>query len=108
LHEATGWDELPPVVHAAARWERTLFDEGRGNWPVLGGEHGRERSYMLAWCNGAPGIALARLALPDALQTDGTREDARRALETTARAGLLPLDHLCCGNAGLAGALLRG
>ncbi len=95
------------MVAAAGRFERSLYDPANGNWPVVvADEDGERRGFMLAWCNGAPGIALARLALPDELLDAGMREDAARAVETTRRAGLLPLDHLCCGNAGLVETLL--
>ncbi|MFE0100121.1 type 2 lanthipeptide synthetase LanM family protein [Streptomyces sp. NPDC059009] len=78
------------------RFEQTLFDPVAGNWrdvrDVAVGGRG-EGTFMNAWCHGAPGIGLARLALlrhggvpgiPDA----DLRAQLNRAVSTTLAAGL--------------------
>lgn len=76
------------AARAGFSYEDTLFDSEAGNWPDF-----RERpfddpgtpAFMIAWCNGAPGIALSRLRARDLdprRQADHTRS-ATAALATT-------------------------
>ena len=102
------------LIESALRglaYETDLFDEEAGNWPDLrpdpGAAAGEPRStpgFMLGWCAGAPGIALARLRLlqllPDHEDAPRWRSEIDRAADTTADAPLLARDHLCCGNLG--------
>jgi lantibiotic modifying enzyme len=55
---------------------------------------------MTAWCHGAVGIGLARLAGLPTLDTPQVRHDLTVALHTTQHAGLTSVDCLCCGNFG--------
>jgi type 2 lantibiotic biosynthesis protein LanM len=48
-----------------------------------------------SWCNGAPGIALARLAIPS--KFSGEIESGIRAAKNH---GMNDVDHLCCGHSG--------
>jgi lantibiotic modifying enzyme len=108
LGAATGRADFRSAAADACRFERTLFDPARGNWRT-GARNGRpDAGARLAWCYGAPGIALARLAVLDAGVDEGAAEDLARALDATRRAPLLATDDVCCGNAGLAEALLAG
>ena len=62
---------------------------------------------MMAWCNGAPGIALGRLQLTALL--DGEEEiedDLALALDITRDAEESNFDFVCCGNMGRAEILL--
>ena len=108
LGAATGRADFLSAAADACRFERTLFDPACGNWRT-GARGGRPNaSKHLAWCHGAPGIALARLAVLDAGVDEGSADDLARALDTTRGAPLLATDDVCCGNAGLAEALLAG
>ncbi|MEO8585512.1 MAG: type 2 lanthipeptide synthetase LanM [Acidobacteriota bacterium] len=101
LGVAAGREDFSAAARAALRSEAAIFDSGMGNWPVLVREgDGIRRLDMRAWCHGAPGIALARVAMRDLGGTELMR-DLEIAVETTRRVGLLSLDHVCCGNAGL-------
>lgn len=105
LAAATGRGAYGAAAHAAFRHEATLFDESTANWPVPAKDGDTIRRLdMKAWCHGAPGIALARLAARG-LGNRTLDGELETALETTRRTGLLSLDHLCCGNAGLVEAL---
>ena len=87
-------------------WEENLFDPREGNYPTYR-KPGGEPSFLAAWCHGAPGIALSRLAIA-AVTGDGTpRLQAERCLATTARHGLAAADHLCCGSSGRIDVLLE-
>jgi len=103
----------PAMTRAAFRgyaFESARYDPARGNWPDLRPTLGaviEERPDLVAWCHGATGIAVSRLA---ALRLDAGRavllDDAVRALDATARIGQTEVDTLCCGNAGRAYALM--
>jgi len=57
--------------------------------------------FCMAWCHGAPGIGLGRIAALDIMDTREVQRDIQAALASTSSVNLLPRDHLCCGNAGL-------
>jgi type 2 lantibiotic biosynthesis protein LanM len=93
---------------AAFAYEAAVFDDDQLNWPDFRGDDDQPR-FATAWCHGATGISLARMR---ALQlaprhADATlwRRDLEAAAETTLRAPLGALDHLCCGNLGRAAVL---
>ncbi|MFC3326898.1 lanthionine synthetase LanC family protein [Mesorhizobium cantuariense] len=86
-HGATGRTDFLEISRRAFAYEDRLFEPVVGNWPdfrcVSGMGHGDERPpYAVAWCHGAPGIALSRLR---AMALDPARRDD---LAATARAGL--------------------
>ncbi|MFI7450090.1 type 2 lanthipeptide synthetase LanM family protein [Nonomuraea sp. NPDC049714] len=61
--QVTGDDALLDTVRSALRFERSLRDEHGRAWPDL--RPGIPWETMVAWCHGAPGGGLARLALAD-------------------------------------------
>jgi len=96
------------MVAAGARafaYEDSVFDTDEGNWPDFR-LPGDERSFMLGWCAGAPGIGLARMRALELLPEHPHALLWRRDLELSAEAmGSLDLqlrDHVCCGNFGRA------
>jgi type 2 lantibiotic biosynthesis protein LanM len=106
LFEVTGDGGMLEAALDAVRFERGHFDEEQGNWRDLRLDGVSNDGFAWTWCNGAPGIGLARILCLRALgeraphATEPLAEDARRALE--AMEGVeLPVDHLCCGNMGL-------
>jgi type 2 lantibiotic biosynthesis protein LanM len=109
LHGLTGNPALKSAAVEARRFEASLFAPEVGNWPDLesAGEQTGENQYMLSWCNGAPGIALARLAGLASSTGDAWWTDIETGLTTTRRSSLAPIDHLCCGNLGVAEVLLE-
>lgn len=105
LHGYTGDDRFLEGCRRALDYERSCFDPIRGNWP----DYRRDSSgsdVMVAWCHGAPGIALSRLCLRwTPLWGPEVAAELDAALQTTAQQPPL-LDHLCCGALGLV-AILR-
>lgn len=114
-----------PGPHWTAALERTLayeahwFIDAQGNWPYLFAEdaqslHDTPTHCGMAWCHGAPGIALARLVLWQLTGADEHRNQARRALQTVvadirATASQAGSSYtLCHGPAGNADILLTG
>lgn len=87
LHAATGRTGFRDAARRAFEYEDTLFDADRGNWADLRRPDGPSR-HEIAWCNGAPGIALARLRA--AVLDQGRRDDylamARVGIATTIEA----------------------
>ena len=79
-------------------YERSVYSGETGNWADFWKQD--QPLYMWSWCHGAPGIGLARLGTLAALDTPKIREDLERAVATTVRFGIRPIDHLCCGNLG--------
>ena len=115
LGHRAGRDDLCRAGRAAFAYEDSLFDPERGNWPDLrdDGKTGDAPRFPVAWCHGAPGIALARLravaADPD--HAGEHRGIAGVALATTAAALEEALRHddadtsLCHGIGGLVAVL---
>jgi hypothetical protein len=119
LANRTGDTAFLDAARAGFSYEDALFDSEAGNWPDF-----RERpfdatdapAFMIAWCNGAPGIALSRLRARDLdprRQADHTRS-ATAALATTLaevqrRQALVDWDATYChGAAGLIDTLWMG
>ena len=108
LHAATGAERFLSASHDAFAYEDDLFDPARLNWPDLrqgdrdnegppfqtdgseknGQRKGTERRFALAWCHGAPGIALARLRAHDLDVAWRSRhlDAARAGLQSTVQA----------------------
>ncbi|MFC3995375.1 type 2 lanthipeptide synthetase LanM family protein [Nocardiopsis sediminis] len=95
-------------------YESRSFDDTERDWydlrPSGGGVARGGRHYANAWCNGAAGIGLGRIAAWSALgrDDDTLMHDARLALAATMRNfPRLRNDTLCHGRAGNAELLLR-
>lgn len=93
------------AAHEALRYERTLFSESHANWYDLREKESFQeavdkQSFMVAWCHGAPGIGLARLAMLPFLDTAETRAELAVALATTCRLGFGGNHSLCHGDLG--------
>ncbi len=107
LGEATGKARFTTAALAAIAWERGMFDSQHGNWPALVRDHAGDisRVFMASVCRGAPGIAIARQALPPSLRDSRLAAEIETAQDTTFRAEAASLDHLCCGALGRTAAL---
>jgi type 2 lantibiotic biosynthesis protein LanM len=119
LAARSGEDRFREAALRALAFDRSLFIPGLGNWADLRSFPSRARSgsapdveatpltsSMVAWCHGAAGIGLARLATLDQLDDDKTREEIDDALEATTRFGFAVNHSLCHGALGNAELLL--
>lgn len=96
--ETTGETRFAEAASAALAHERALYLPEQGNWPDLREDGGRRP--MTAWCHGAVGVGLGRLALPAALRGPETSVEIARAAETTAARGFGANHSLCHGDFG--------
>lgn len=77
------------ALNATLAYEQYWFLPAQGNWPYLFAEDAqsfddRPQSCGMAWCHGAPGIALSRLALWRITRDGAFLESATTALQTIA------------------------
>jgi lantibiotic modifying enzyme len=105
LAERTGREDFLAAAFEALAFEKHRYSPEQRNWRS---SPERQESLMVAWCNGAPGVALGRLHLLGAPGCPGClREELAIALETTAGAKEAGSDFPCCGNMGRAETLLQ-
>jgi hypothetical protein len=117
LYAVTGNAAYREAAEQAYAYERHWFDADAGNWPdfrVAAGRTRRARAFAVAWCHGAPGIALTRLRAYELLGDARYQAEAGVALATTRRAVEAALTAggsdfcLCHGLAGQAEVVLAG
>ncbi|HEX7829654.1 MAG TPA: type 2 lanthipeptide synthetase LanM family protein [Thermoanaerobaculia bacterium] len=96
LASATGDERFLAAAVNAIAWETSVFDHAEGNWP----DFRSERAFMNAWCHGAAGIGMARLAGLRMLDTPGIQHDIEAAINAVVRTGTGAKDGLCCGALG--------
>jgi class II lanthipeptide synthase len=92
---------------AAIAHERSLFSPEAGNWRDLrvlatsdSPMKGNGELFSIAWCNGAPGIGLARLSTLRQLADAEARREIEIAINTTLNRGLGHNHSLCHGDLG--------
>ena len=79
----------------ALEYEDTLFDEHEGNWRDTRPRPGSEQGFLAAWCHGAPGIGMARLAIADSVRPHDLEGDNAR-LSGLKQILLRDLDRAIC------------
>jgi lantibiotic modifying enzyme len=75
---------------AALAYERSLFSAEAGNWPDLRPMPADASPFPVAWCHGAAGIGLARVAGLPYLDDATTRQEIETAVQTTLKNGFGP------------------
>jgi type 2 lantibiotic biosynthesis protein LanM len=105
LAAATGDERFRRASRGAIAYERSLFSAAAGNWPDLrvdpsGDGPPAAGEFMCAWCHGAPGIGLARLACLPLLDEPELRGEIEAALATTLAQGFGTNHSLCHGDLG--------
>lgn len=91
LAQATGGARYRDAADWALAFEAWAFDAGRGNWRDLRGGIGSPPAFMNAWCHGALGIGLSRLAMQAGVA------DVAAAVALDGGARVAGKDGLCCG-----------
>jgi type 2 lantibiotic biosynthesis protein LanM len=107
LATLTGQESFRTTALAAIAHERSLFSPQAGNWRDLrvratgdSGSQGDGEGFTTAWCNGAPGIGLARLSTIEELDDPEVRGEIDAAVHTTLQRGLGGNHTLCHGDLG--------
>jgi type 2 lantibiotic biosynthesis protein LanM len=100
LHAVVGDARLRQAAAQALAFEDAVFVPSEGNWPDFRQALGGSPSFMNAWCHGAPGIGLARIAGLAFLDSVGVRRDIEAAASSVKRQAPGEKDGLCCGQAG--------
>lgn len=96
---------------AAMTYERQVFSPERQNWPDLrdleemrnapgNSSERKDPPFMVAWCHGAPGIGLGRLASLPYFEDGVMHEEIAIALQTTLAQGFGWNHSLCHGDLG--------
>ena len=104
LHRQTGRADFLEAAQEGIRYEQAYYQPDMENWPDFRGQpvarsDGSARySCALAWCHGAPGIALGRLRAFQITGDPQMKSQAEAALRTTARglAGGIPGQESYC------------
>jgi lantibiotic modifying enzyme len=101
LYEATGESSFRDAAIEAEAYETSVFMPEVSNWPDFR-QLPIEKSCecRTAWCHGAAGIALSRLAALPILDTPQVRQDTSHGLRATRLAGTKGWDTACCGAMG--------
>ena len=99
LHAITSQADLLNAARTLVSFERGTFSHEHGDWPDL--RRSEALHFTRAWCHGAPGIALARIATLDAFNDAETRREIDVALKVAEQQDQQRGDFLCCGNAGV-------
>lgn len=110
LFEVTGDERYRQAALQAIDYENGLFSEKHQNWPDLrprNQEQPGEQEFMKAWCHGAPGIGMARLATSHLTNNACHEKYIAAATHTLLTTPVTGNDHLCCGNLGRVEMLLQ-
>jgi type 2 lantibiotic biosynthesis protein LanM len=103
LYGRSGDERFRAAAIGGMEFERSLFSEAEQNWPDLragagdGVDPGR---HMFAWCHGAPGIGLARIAGLPWLDDAEVRGEIDAAVRSTLAGGFGENHTLCHGDLG--------
>ena len=114
LAGAGGGSRFADGARAALGYERGLFSPEHDNWPDLRADRSQdgEWAFFHAWCHGAPGIGLARLASLEVRTLlgpagEGFEEEIHAATRSTLALGFGGSQCLCHGDLGNLELLLR-
>jgi type 2 lantibiotic biosynthesis protein LanM len=104
LAAVTGEASFREVALQALAYERSLFSPERQNWADLRDykdlADDSHEHFMTAWCHGAPGIGISRLACLPHLDDEAIREEIAVCTRTTLAAGFGGNHSLCHGALG--------
>lgn len=107
LASASGEDRFHQAALDAMAYERGIFSSEKQNWPDLrdatslpDSTNAPDLKYMTAWCHGAPGIGMARLASLPYHDDAAIRTEIDAAVQTTFKEGFGRNHSLCHGDMG--------
>ncbi len=107
LYSATSNTAYLEAAKAGIEYESSAFDKSLKRWRDFRlSESANQLDIMCSWCNGIPGIGLARLGSLPIIATEESYSDIEIALDMTQKYELFngsrDVDYLCCGSLGRA------
>ena len=106
LHRITGLEHFLEAATESMGYETSDFSPEAGSWPDPK-SHDRVAS-ITSWCRGTLGLRLAQLGGPIPESRLIRQRDVDVLFTAAENPALTPVDHLCCGNMGIAELLLIG
>lgn len=104
LASASGDERFHQAALAAMEYERGIFSAEKQNWPDLreatNASDPQTYQYMTAWCHGAAGVGMARLASLQYHDDATIRAEIDAAVQTTLKEGFGRNHSLCHGDMG--------
>ena len=102
LAHATGDERFRSAAEGALKYERSWFSPERGSWADLRESRGtgEDMAFPYAWCHGAPGIGLGRIASLPYLDDPEMLGEIRTAARATLAEGFGFNHSLCHGDLG--------
>jgi type 2 lantibiotic biosynthesis protein LanM len=107
LFHESGTASVGNAAASGFRFVRRQYLPREGDWPVAAttpGDGSAGGTPLVAWCHGAPGVALAEALAPSRSAT--TPQEIEGALARTAQWLPRRSDYLCCGTLGRSDVLL--
>ena len=103
LFQLSGIERFKKAAHLGIDYENSNCDAKTGHWLDLRGE---TPAIMNSWCNGAPGIGLARLEMYKINPEPRFMADVQKAIDLITKDEETDVDQLCCGLLGHSDLLL--
>ena len=100
LHDLEPDPRYLETARRAVAFERALWCPQTGDWLDLRKRTGEDAPKIVAWCNGAPGIGLARVRSRRYWDDPSITQDIERAVESTVTHGFAMNHSLCHGALG--------
>ena len=97
LYGQSGFQRFKRAALQGIDYENSKCDQKSGHWMDLRGQH---PSIMNSWCNGAPGIGIARVEMHKIDPDPKLLEDIEKAAVLAINNHPTGLDQLCCGTLG--------
>ncbi len=105
LYSATSNTAYLEAAKEGIEYERSVFDKSLKRWTDFRlSKQTNQLDVIYAWCNGTPGIGLARLGSLPIIATEESYSNIEIALDMTQKYELFngsrDVDYLCCGSLG--------
>lgn len=102
LARETGDERFHAAARGALAYERSWYSPERRNWPDLREDRQENGAapFLQAWCHGAPGIGLGRIATRRVLADADLEAEIRAALASSREEGFGGSHCLCHGDLG--------
>lgn len=112
LYKVTKKQHYLDTCMLGIQYENSLYCPEENNWKDLRFSlEGKmaENHFVMYWCNGAPGIGIARIGLAQYIDSDIVIQDIHRAIEKTMQDGFTEVSYsLCHGDMGNLELILLG